>query len=280
MIFKFDQFVNEDSNPNDPWKKYGYKNKSRAEKLEMTKEEALDKYAPWYDWENCETKMYRMVDADSAVRFIDPKKHKRGPRHSPVLYQLFIDEWKGWPNRSESVICSTKDYGLSVYGKNLYRVIPIKENSLVAFTPSSDIWSSFGVGLWTVDNKLNVRSLDIDSLTKKLVDYYYAGDAPKDLSLDDFKKRCQEIDIEKNPIVKSKFDQAGHKWFDTKEDLLRFKRNYPNGFYDVLDEIIDPMGSKYIGEFQLLEYNNETTIDRDSRTECWTDQPCLMIKVG
>lgn len=277
MIRKFADFIKESND--DVWLKYGYDKKTRSVKLDMSLKAALEKYAPWYDFQNTKTKLYRNVEDDSDIKLIDPKNSKRYPRHTPPFYQLFMDEWPEFPKRSESILCSTEPIGIHIYGPTTYRVIPLKENSRIAVAPSSDIWSGFDSSRFIIDNEINIDSwsYSIDSVSK-FIERCLFGDEKYNLKMDlnEFKKISKQFKEKGYPDY---LDNSGDKRPIFKSDAARknFIERYENGFYDMFDDMIKTNNTDSGEPFKIIEYNNNTFISKNRR-EVWTDETCLMIK--
>lgn len=278
MIRKYADFIKE-SNDDDVWLKYGYDKKTRSVKLDMSLKAALEKYAPWYDVQNAKTKLYRNVENDSDVKLIDPKKSKRYPRHTPLFYQLFMDEWPEFPKRSESILCSTEPIGINLYGPTTYRVIPLKENSKIAVAPSADIWSAFDLSRFIIDNEINIDSwsYSIDSVSI-FIERCLFGDEKYNLKmdLDEFKQISKQFKEKGYPDY---LDNFGDRKSIFKSEAARknFIEKYENGFYDMFVDMIKPDNTDNDKPFEIIEYNNDTFISHSKR-EVWTDETCIMIK--
>ena len=267
MIKSFRQF---NETKHEAWIKHGYEKSSRGEKLDISPDEAIEKYAPWFDNLNAETKFYRSIHSNDQVRLIDPKTSKRYPRHTPPFYQLFMDEWQGFPKRSESLIASSKRVGIDFYGTSTYQVIPIKENSRIAVAPFPDIWSSFNTAEKVKKYNFKPRINYLDSLSY-LTESILFDNKPYDRKMDieEFKKICVEKNISGYGLYHDRFKMESV--FKSEADEKNFIETYPRGFHDVFNDLITPDG------FKVVEYNNDTYID--GRYEVWTDETCLMIKV-
>ncbi|CAG7579998.1 MAG: hypothetical protein SLAVMIC_00197 [uncultured marine phage] len=299
MIYKFDQFNEK------------YSLKSRAQVLEISKEEALAKYAPWYDWDNCTTKMYRAVTGKMTkpdqIKIIDPSKFKRKALGRPPFYNLIMSNWEGYPDRSKSVICSTKDKKLDLFGSLVYRVIPMEENSKVAFAPISDVWASFNkycaekVREYGINLKYNPSDFGDDISRYFFPDLKVKGSKIQNITLEEFERVVRskgDSDLNMKRSFSSTRFTDGNKinFFKSIKDnkpvsptygeQTTHKEKFFKDYKDIWEFFVDAYDPNKNG-FELLEYNNESSPDASrlrsnhhNGLECWTDAPCLMIYEG
>jgi len=76
---------------------------------------------------------------------LNPKIEKRKSRNTANFYTLMMEnlsQWRKFPKRSNSLICTTDYYKARMYG-TAYRVIPIDLNAKFGVCPEEDIWESF-----------------------------------------------------------------------------------------------------------------------------------------
>jgi hypothetical protein len=282
MIFKFDRFIKENKEPE-------YETNSRAEILDMSWREALEKYAPWYDI-NCKLPLYRATEDNNEVKLISPQKFERYPKgNKHAIYQHFLNNQPGWGDRSKSVVMSTSNRGLFMYGNYIYRVIPIKENADVYMSTSKDLWRSFNTtefdkyfvtecyGLLSVlTNRLQQsvfgrNGIDLEGVDMDKMKYYF------DMVSENIKyKRLlidqkPELDMKIENILKpARVD----KFFDV----------YKGGIYEILSKVINYDNPKKDDDypslsFVKLEYDGSDEIEPSNIVrECWTESPCLLIK--
>jgi len=276
-INNYEHFINEYYSPNDD---------TRSNPLASDKPvlEIIKDKAPWY-LENIKdiTPIYRGLsgnkyrDRDDKLYkslLIDPSKHKRIARNTDNYYINILDNspyWKGYPKRSESIICSTDYNRASAYGA-VYRVIPLEEDSKCVVCPESDVFQSFPV-LFDNLNKLNSNK-QINSIAS------FNGWLGRafDLDYDDsnnhehFRKTITDTIRKIQELNSNDFNPNHFEWdiinLATKivKDKLRF-----NDFYNQLDEWMDPN----INGFKLINYNRDTKIDHGH--EIYTDSNCLLV---
>jgi hypothetical protein len=196
-----------------------------------------------------------------------------------------MSNWEGYPNRFNSVICSTTKKRLDLFGSLIYRVIPIEENSKVAFAPNADVWASFNdYALKQAQNyRLNLKMNPSDFGTD-ISKYFYPkrkGKNLQNISLEEFKQRVKDKEHTDLTMINwaNRVNFFG-SYMDKKEaHKERFFRDF-EGIWEFLVDAYDPDKNG----FELLEYNNSTipTKQRDINPsfqglECWTDAKCLMI---
>ena len=118
--------------------------------------DVIKEKAPWY-LENIENitpiyrglggKRYKRYDKPRRAMTVNPSEHKRFARNTDNHYMQIIDNseyWSEYPKRSESIICSFSKVKANRYGQ-VYRVIPLEENSKIAICPGDDVFFSFPV---------------------------------------------------------------------------------------------------------------------------------------
>jgi len=248
----------------------------------MGVDEALETYAPWYDWE-CETPLYRAVGKYiGEAALLDPIKHYRKPDNKATVYQLLMDEWSaiGYPIRSKSVICSTTTERLSIYGTNLYRVIPIKENSSVAFCPTSDMWAAFNMNEMEKYFKGFSRTHSLNSLSMFFQQYVFKNDSVyKTEDIEELKKFLDN--------VCDKIKKGENEKIIKRGMVDEFFEKYPGGIFELLEKTIspnNPPGKNSYSfsemEFVLENYNNQTNIQTTNAAgrEAYTSEECLLIR--
>ncbi len=116
---------------------------------------------------------------------VDPTKGRpRVSANTSNHMTLLIDNlpsWKGYPKRSQSIICTTRAKTAQAYGWNgFYQVYPF-DRCKIATAPAPDIWYSFKESMENVSEfndilKLNtVDASSFSNLKKSMVDVYEKG---------------------------------------------------------------------------------------------------------
>jgi hypothetical protein len=89
-------------------------------------------------------RIYRGMHNKKDYLYIDPKKFVRKSKNNANYYTLINDNadcWKGYPKRSQSIICSTSVNDVQSYG-NPYIVFPY-DGAKIGVAPAYDYWYSF-----------------------------------------------------------------------------------------------------------------------------------------
>jgi len=176
----------------------------------------------------------------------------RYSRDNANYYTLLMDnlpEWKDYPRRKKSFICSLSKPHL--YGED-YVVIPI-DGSKWAISPDYDIYHCFN---------------------KTLTEYGYYEDNIEEF-FSKMKKTAKEINIILNDsnfrIFKSQIKQIDkHHMTDLWDDIVNIVQPQPNGFQLMtLPELYEDVKSDQLGSSRSLV---------DNSLEVWTDSPCVFIK--
>ncbi len=131
---EFEYFINE---------KYETSSRGRSLTLEEIVE-IFNQNCKMYD--NNSVKLFRGHGAAMLYSLYEPKKFKRVSANTANHYTVLIDEilpnWKSYPKRSESLVCSTSESYTKAYGNYMYEVIPF-DSAKIAVCPYRDIWESF-----------------------------------------------------------------------------------------------------------------------------------------
>jgi len=138
--------------------KYNKSKDTRSVTLNLNEEEIikyLTQRVPWYmnNLENI-TPIYRGIIGDrykqddyeyNKIMTINPSNFIRRSKNTDNLYIEILDNsphWEEYPKRSKSIICTTSKNKASIYGE-IYRIIPIEENSKMGLASNRDIFESF-----------------------------------------------------------------------------------------------------------------------------------------
>jgi len=214
-----------------------------AEKIINTKCKASLKGTPIYRGRNISLTFYAIID---------PKKYVRTSANTLNYYTLLIDyilpQWKNYPKRSQSIICSTSPERAKVYG-TLYRVYPF-DGSKIGVCPESDIWASFlkSLGGW------------LETLNIELKELAEANDI--DLSETDPKLLKKQIkSLKRNVAYYEPNMKIFKKWTENKKlDLLK-----------LIEEALDPNKNG----FKLVKAGDKIPYDR----EVWIDGKCILKRI-
>jgi hypothetical protein len=214
-------------------------------------------------------RIYRGIREVGLMREIDPKKHTRTSANTNNLYTAIIDnhpEWKNYPRRSQSIICSSAIKGASPYG-TIFCVFP-KDGANYGVCPTNDIWGSFArtIGQSMVEFNWNV----LIGIGENALGMWANG---RFKTLAELKKILKEMDRRWAEVEEYEPDQ------DSKDDLkakLEYQnpwlRDYKGDFYKLMMEMIVP---KKNGFWQT---NNPMNLpDHNTSHEVWTDKYSYLI---
>ena len=199
---------------------------------------------------------------------INPKRFERKSANTSNHYTLLIDnlpEWKQYPKRSRSVICSV-DVPQSPGSENVYYVFPVK-GSKVGVCPRGDIWWSFQKTLGK-DYLLNTWNIYFGYLLNFLLDglrmFDVSWDVLKTAIVSANKIRDKSYDDFLAYIYSFRRHLKDPEWsksFFEGEDLLKLLRR-----------IFDPRTNG----FKLVTIGSKMR----SGAEVWTDGKCLLVSRG
>ena len=216
----------------------------------------LDKYKRHPD-----NKIYRGLRISPNYQFTNPAKG--APRYSKGkvgnYYTLLMDNlpnWKAYPKRSRSIICTNTFGDAATYG-DVYVVFPFN-NAKFGVAPESDIWLSFK------PNINNLRTFVID--LKDMLNATTHGVA--------------NFDKDWNRLTKS-FKQSEERIKNNMIDsitLNKFKQSIKKWVVDVAN------GKTYINTFMnyMSPSKNGFLLTKDpmsspKRRELWTDSKCVLV---
>jgi len=212
----------------------------------------LNKYKKHPDW-----KIYRGLELSPSYIFTDPSKGL--PRYSrgniENYYTLLIDNlpnWKKYPKRSRSIICTNSIQEAESYG-DVYIVFPFN-NANFGVCSKSDVWISF---LSTIGNlRIFVNNLNkVLKATTQLINY------DKDWKTLTKAFKISEDNIKNNNFNYNTLSQMKIKWVD---ELL-----IGNSYLNIFKKYMDPNKNN----FGLTKDPTNITKNR----EIWTDSKCVLV---
>jgi hypothetical protein len=204
---------------------------------------------------------------------IDPSKHKRFARNTSSLYTTMMDEsedWKDYPSRSKSIICSSSKERSLAYG-DTFRVIPLEENSEFVVCPNSDVFFSF----------------------KPLMDELYKVGFENLDNVDDFNTMISSFGVsedDNDEVDRETIWMAVHRYIHELDETEEYDPDYwiydsNKGFVEKyingeipwsdLYEQIEAWMAPDFNNFTKVKYNKETKIDYNK--EVYTSSKCILI---
>lgn len=222
----------------------------------------------------------------NAAFFIQPSKFQRQSRNTSNHYTLLVDgspEWKDYPKRSKSVICTSDEYYARHYGQ-AFRVFPV-DGSKIGICPSSDFWGSFDD--FKPMDMFNLMLVKLVSGVSNKAEYLknkYPGAKPIDSGLyNAFKNANSYYDIEKafeyvdsqKPYVKdiALNDEKSYVWMAT--NYLKLQEYWKNPRLELLVDIDNRLSPHY-NAFDLITVGEN--FGQKGKVEVWTDGDCVMVK--
>jgi len=191
--------------------------------------------------------LFRGTLSDEPVAYIDPTKGKpRKSRNTTNEYTLLIDnlpEWKKFPKRSKSLICTTNPNDTENYGST--KLILPKNGAKLGICSSDDFWDSFHI----IQKELNVA--DMFTFNIQLRDIIGQG---MDGNWKTLKNAIDKWDVTDLPFIP-----------DEWQDVIQDNGTLMKALKYLLDPKLNKFQIKSIGDV-LPQY-----------TEVWTDSPCLVL---
>jgi len=192
-------------------------------------------------------RIYRGARNKKDYLYIDPKKFIRKSKDNDNYYTLINDNadcWKGYPKRSQSIICTTSISDALDYGEP-YIVFPY-DGAKIGVAPAFDYWSSF------ID-ELNMNLNDFVLTLKKV---FKSLNIPlSDKSYKDMAKSFKAFDklVRKTEVI----------------SMLPRMNHYDGDLLKHFEQLMCPRNN----------YFELKTIDKltDNGVEVWTDSKSILI---
>jgi len=260
-----------------------YTTTTRRKHLKGRVEVLVNKYAPWYDLFNTKNAIYRgvkhsdkrMVNKD--IYLINSSEHNRVSIDTNNIHNLIIDnsaDWSEYPKRSKSLVCTTNPHYAQQYGE-IYRVIPLLENTKVAIAPRYDIITSFH----------RLEDINDEIVTLKYLERYLS----EVFILPE--KTFKSYNELKSFLTKENFNIDNHEL--SYRDFLLICEEY-GSFIKYVESYMTPSSNG----FKLQSYNQSLIIGKDNEicmdckpvnnfynahhllkgNEVWMDCDCIMVK--
>ncbi len=181
------------------------------------------------------------------VRLVDPSQGVRKSENISNHYTQIMDHspyYKGWPPRSNSLICSTSYARASQYGK-LYAVIPFN-GTKIGIARDSDIWLT----------ELDFRELAWDTNFHKFARWMQSMGFPEEFE-----------DMVWYGNSSTFANQFKFEFYETDTKIQ------PNQFIEYVTKCMDP----YQLGFSLEDTSSFSSVEYENR-ECWFSDKCYMIE--
>ena len=200
-----------------------------------------------------ENTIYRGMFIDDLYLIVNPKEYERSSANTTNEYNLIMsnsDNWKEYPKRNQSIICSNSENISGNFGSIIFIVIPLDENPKFGICPGTDLWESFG------DLMLN----DFNECLRDtlFIDYGYK------ISYDELIKRMRDFTYE-DSIRSREHSRLANDFLD----ILKYKEG--DNLLDLVLRYLDPKENEF-----LLKTYYVDKFDVKLR-EVWTDSKSLLI---
>lgn len=201
------------------------------------------------------------------ARFTDPAKGvPRVSRNTTNHYTLIIDnspKWKRYPQRSKSIICSTRSGGFYVFPE---------DKSRIGVCPSYDFWPSFeGSGIWDLDG-LNISLMELATITARIKPTW-------DSSIGEVKDTFDKIDFEKtknhNAFMTKLHEESqdggvGSFMSDSSNEFLfSYVKDINTKLLPYIENLLDPNKNGFKIKFPGSNIPGEK--------EVWTDGKAILV---
>jgi hypothetical protein len=195
---------------------------------------------------------------------VSPSNYVRRSQNTDNYYTMMMDnlpQWKSYPKRSKSIICSldidrAKTYG----GYNVHVVVPIKSINL-GICPKWDIWDSF-----TELRRADYFNHDFETLVDAAF-RIYGRNSHRLTNASDWNEYLTAFSIIDN--VKEQLESGTA--IRRSEWVLKYLA-YDTPFYEFIQNIFDP---EFNGFDVVNNYQSVDTFTMDH--EVWTDSDCYLI---
>ena len=197
--------------------------------------------------------------SDDVISLIKPKDHTRVSANTSNIYTLLIDDmksWKQYPNRGQSIICTTDREYSRVYGET-YVIFPY-DGAKIGVTSSIDFWGGFRYGLGTgAWGDMDAFNSQLNYMISEQMNIRFDKNSAKSM-----KKSFQMFDKvsgERNDIT------------SIIDSIYWMKDYYKHG--SLLKTIENALDPKKNG-FKLAKIGDKLI----RGVEVWTDSPSIMVK--
>ena len=245
--------------------------------------------------------LYRGHSTGNSYEEVYPSKGERISTDTSNIYTVLLSRlpsWKGWPQRSNSLIFSNSQAVSSEYGSKMFYVFPNK-NAKIVITPSSDIFERHSFPFLFKYTKLNIQDLGILSSIIESLDDRFPDVEWEDIGYSDntdflkadeynhFIKHLQSVStrdkvikLYKN-VKKSKISRRLYGEEDKTSKILNgYINTYKthNGNWEMfLDFLLNPEsnGFKLVPFLKL----NKSSYIGSKENEMWTDSNCMLVDI-
>ena len=242
--------------------------------------EVTEKFALQYLEKYCQDsikqdwRIYRGVGAKETWNITDPTRStpRESPNASSNLYNLYFSnspQWKEYPKRNMSIICSTV-YNMAENFGDVFFLFP-RDNAKIGVCPKEDIWVSF-------DDANKVDSLE--EFSWQFNGLFDVAGVKHPNSWSEIIKAFKEIDDDKD-MIQQILEQREPPYKYTYEffvDIIPYFR-YDSTLMKAVENTLDPGNNN----FKLIKIGDPKSNNFSKGTygnELWTDAISVMVPVN
>lgn len=188
---------------------------------------------------------------NNEVMILDPSSGTRKSENTTNYYTLLMDNspyMKGWPKRSNSLICTTRRKVAESYGK-AYAIFPYN-GTKIAVCPGNDLW----------DTRLKLPELNYPEITWDSLNYIMQ----RNLGFKSDRSFADLVEYTKNP----KFEGILARIQEENEDYISSEQ-----FIPWLQEKMSPKNTGFVLT-DVSSWNGQSFPDN----EVWFSAPCVAVR--
>lgn len=210
-----------------------------------------------------------------------------------MLTADFLDSWKKYPKRTQSIIFTSSMRAANNYGL-VYNIFPIN-GSPCAISPTTDFWYAYSSTDFFKKHNISALAKFDNTIIETLTILSSAAEATSDM-LFSFYHRKIEIEraftkgdaksirrfismINGSATTDNIIGKASNE-IEISEPARYLINKIKNGtdFINIIDKILDPLNID-LKLIDIASITEEDLVGREQRgSEIWTDRPCLSIK--
>lgn len=237
-------------------------NESRSTPISVDEvKEILSKFDPAKLEYIKENTIYRGMISKDLYLIVDPKEHNRASKNTTNEYNLIMshsDNWKEYPKRTQSIICSNSEFISNGFGDKIFIVIPLEDKPKFGICSSSDLWDSFGNLMLNDFNDYLRDTLDLNSSDD--LTYEKLSDKLKKFTFKDAEKSIAKSNGVENFLKILNYKEGDNlldvvlKFLDPNENNFHLKTYYVDNFDDLSREVWTDSKSLLIHESEILKF--------------------------
>jgi len=228
-----------------------------------------------------ESPLFRGVNMDQTVAYINPKEHTRSSIEEEQIHIGVLSDdptWSEFPKYNKSLIGGTTRETCYQYGDNIYEVIPF-DNANITFCPTTTVWGGFRhkdhngdfvSGIYIVTHFLEEIGIGISVQS----DWNFVKKSLLDMGKEHLFGR----------IKREAYDTSYNDFMSVVSVVIGEKESYTSE--EIIETIIDVFNPKDKGFFNVKYDDNwnkqylELVLDQNGHgVQFWTDSECLLIRL-